>query len=636
MAASNSHRLLNAGVAVASLAGAWFAAPEGNAATVLGLNHIALASEFQGYLGGCTPANPDCMTTVPEMAQKATQDAGDLGATFFRVAITGYGPQTDAANASTLTWELAPWFNDIDNPNSLYWQNMINMFKYIDHKGVHLVPSFLFNPLAFPYYVRDAAHAVSELDCSTKGSLNSETIATMIQVPTSCSRMLLKRYINDFISHYKAYAVAANRHTVLFYEFGNETNLLADLDFVAGCAQANGAANCSAYGNFTTLDLNKFAADIIQTIKLDDPGAQVESGYAFPGPKAFGILQHPVVAPTWQWPATSDSEMQTETLLRILHGTQTNSSYPIAWPQVQPGLAGGCPIATANVQSCMFDIASGHIYHPQAGNQYWFTPTDGSCPVGAAGCDNWEKMVYSLTQIGIPAFVGEFGDQNSAAVGSNGTPSAALQSLVAAMQKYSTQIQYAAPWAWEFYGYPPAKKVAGQFRAMNVVKGSIAFSRVWDPLQPVSSNLEPEFTDGFNAWLTQAFGTHPNFVDTGMPPRVVLTSLCSQLPNTFTVYAAASARDRILNVSFAVTGLPVGVTLVQSPISVSTPTNSGTLGSIGYSATFAFAQPQQGTVSADVLVTATGRNGNSTTASQVIPILQNGQAAGALFCSYPR
>ena len=526
------------------------------------------------------------------MAKKALQDAGDLGAAFVRVAIDGYGPQTDAANASQLTWELAPWFNTIDDTGSAYWKNMTTMFAAMDRAGVRLVPSFLFNPFAFPYYVRDAAHAVSEMDCSTKGSLGSETIATMVRVPTSCSRTLLKRYITDFIGHYRAYAQAANSKTVLFYEFSNELNRLVDIDIAAGCAQANGMGNCTAYGDFTTLDLNTFAADIVQTIKLADPGARVESGYGFPGPKAWGILQHPVLAPPWQWPAVSDNEIQTETLMRILHGTQTNSSFPVAWPQVQPGVPGGCPTPNSDMRSCMFDIASAHIYHPAPGDQYWFTPTDGSCPAGATGCDHWEQMVYSLTQLGLPAVVGEFGDDDSAATDATGKPSVALQTLIAKMQQYSSQIQFAAPWAWESYGYPPVQKLAGAYQAQAVVYGSIAFSRTWDSTQPVPSNLEPGFTDGFDAWLQQAFGTAPLFADIAMTPRVILTGVCSHQANTFTVYAAATARDGVQNVSFGVTGLPNGVTLLPAPVAVSTPQSSDTLMSIGYSATFAFANPQ--------------------------------------------
>src|SRR5260370_11343900 len=166
------------------------------AATLLGANKSDLMLD---YVAPSPPAgaDPDGYRRVRRaMAKKSIEDARDAGLGFFRVAVTGYGP-TEFDNQVN---DLALWQNDPPR----FWAALDAMVDDLDAAGIRLVPSFVWNITQFPA----PGHA---------------TLAPFLHNPDAASRRLLGQFLRDFIGRYKA------RQTILFYELGNEMNLLADL-----------------------------------------------------------------------------------------------------------------------------------------------------------------------------------------------------------------------------------------------------------------------------------------------------------------------------------------------------------------------------------------------------------------------
>jgi hypothetical protein len=721
-------------------------------ATTLGMNHVALASEYQGYGGGCA-GTPGCQPTAQAIGQRAIQDAGNLGVKFLRVAVAGYGPTsyptgasfTGSISGTTLTvtavaagtlsvgqfvlaasndvlvstqitgtnaqdanvtgtggigtydvsiaqttaaaepmsaissgiacnghCDLDAWFN---NP-SFYWAQMEQMFDDLDSANVQIVASFLFNPSSWPAYQVYYPAAMPS-------GCGPETLVIMIDNPVSCSRALAKQYIVDFITHYLQHVAATNNHTVLFYEFGNELNLNTDL-----CIFGD---SCTAANNISTLQLNLFAADIISTIKAQDTSALVGSGYAFPRQSAFNLLQQP----QWTWSSPGNSpppdlnEDLTAGMIRILHGTQTNPYYYIQWPQVQPGITGGCPNGGA-ISTCSFDIVTAHLYQPpcvsyangsySGCDAYWFTsqtpttpyanlPAVAACPnydPTDANCDPWYKEVDALAISGSALnYVGELNDDDRGVL----TPN--LQNLVAEMGTYAGQLAYASPWDWEDYTGLPALAVPvsttciDQFGNMQttmtatIQQYGVGFFRNWDPrvafpqypdawstacpppgnpLPPLSANgtpsfnLEPGFTDMLNSFYQSWFNLGPTWNDPGTP-RLVITGACSIAPDTFTVFASASAFSGIGSVSFSATSS--GSTITQ--IASTTPAISGPTGSYGYSATLQFSPAPTAATPVAITATAVSNSGSTVTQNALANFYYAPGLAGIspILCFYP-
>src|SRR5712691_9420546 len=332
-------------------------------ATALGANKFDLMLD---YVAPSPPAgaNPEGYRRVRQaMAKKAIADAHDAGLTFFRVAVTGYSPVEFNTKAHDLTlWQSDP---------SRFWAALDAMFDDLDATGIRLVPSFIWNIAQFP-------------------ALGNDTIATFVRDPNAASRRLLAQFIRDFIARYK------ERQTILFYEMGNEMNLLADLD--------EHKRNCKrepcVWGNFTTADMNEFARDMVGLIKSSDPSRGITSGYSLPRPGATHLERRPQFAaggPDW----TPDTAAE---FARYLIATD------------EP-----------------FDIISIHVY-----------PEDQTRPSVRATGEHFDPIAESAKvarSAGKPLFIGEFGDPGGA------TPFMAhvLDEIV------RERVDYAAIWVWEFY-----------------------------------------------------------------------------------------------------------------------------------------------------------------------------------------
>ena len=199
------------------------------AAAGLGANKFDLMLD---YVAPSPPvgADPEGYGRVRQvMAEKAILDARDAGVGFFRVAVTGYSPvEFDSTRHDLTLWQSDPM---------LFWAAFDLMFDDLDRAGIGLVPSFVWNIGQFP-------------------ALGNDIIATFVRDPNAASRLLLAQFIEDFIGRYKA------RNTILFYEMGNEINLLADIDLHNNCK-----ADPCVWGNFTTAEMNEFARETVALIK---------------------------------------------------------------------------------------------------------------------------------------------------------------------------------------------------------------------------------------------------------------------------------------------------------------------------------------------------------------------------------
>lgn len=334
------------------------------AAGELGANKFDLAGQY-------TAPAPDGVDDAgyrlvrQAMAEKAIADARDAGLKFLRVGVTGYFPVNigDKRNA------LAQWQSD----PAAYWAGMDRMFDDLDRAGVRLVPSFLWQAGQF-------------------AALGKDSLETFVSDPKSPSRGLFTRYLGDFIGRY------GKRRTILFYELGNEMNLLADLDLHGRCPKDR-PPPC-VWNHFSTAEMNAFARDVVGQIKSLDPSRQVDSGYAIPRPAAAHLVRHPAYAPGGpDWTPDTPAEFR-DNLFSV------NQS---------------------------FDVISVHIYPGKENVRFGRTPGEEYKLV-----DDSEAAARQARK---PLFIGEFGDEHGA------TPFMTHMFDEIARQ----QVAYAAVWAWEFY-----------------------------------------------------------------------------------------------------------------------------------------------------------------------------------------
>jgi hypothetical protein len=334
---------------------------------VLGANKFDLAKQYEG-----TASNGDgssaYLAVTKAMGLKSIADAANNGFAFLRVSAAGYGPVTATQIDIQGANDLWLWMND----PAQYWSRLDAMYNDLDAHKMRLVPSFVWNPFQFP-------------------ALAGETLATMVANPSSKSRHLLTKYITQFIARYKS------RKTILFYELTNELNLEADIDIVGLCLADRGADNCTAYGNFTTAQMNEFAASLVATIRKLDPARQIGSGYALPRPAAYHLMGQPgfsLNGPDW----TPDTPSQFRSLIATTHAP--------------------------------FDLVSAHIY---PGDVRWGN---------AAGTEylTLDGVAAAASASGKNMYLGEFSDtSNSPFIATM------LQRLV------TDRVAYSSVWVWEFY-----------------------------------------------------------------------------------------------------------------------------------------------------------------------------------------
>jgi hypothetical protein len=218
-----------------------------------------------------------------DMARKAIEDARAAGLSFFRVAVTGYGP----SRIGDIHNDLALWQSD----PAKFWSFQDEMFDDLDRAGIRLVPSFVWNLAQFP-------------------ALTGDTITTFVTDPESNSRHLLNRFIADFITRYRS------RKTILFYELGNEMNLFADLNLKKKCPP--GVDKPCVWTSFTTDDMIRFSTREVTAIKALDPSRRVASGYAIQRPAAYHLRHQPEFAPSGpDW--TPDTPAEFDEYLREVH-----------------------------------------------------------------------------------------------------------------------------------------------------------------------------------------------------------------------------------------------------------------------------------------------------------------------------
>jgi hypothetical protein len=157
----------------------------------LGANAIYLMSSY-----GTVPEGDDAYRFVRrQMAKKAIRDARAAGLTFVRVGLTGFRPINFEDNIN----DLAVWQQD---PNR-FWAAAEEMFDDLDQAGIRLVPTLAWSIIQFP-------------------ALGGDDLLTFLRDPDCKSRVLLTRFVTDFVTRYK------NRPTILFYEMSNEWNLFSD------------------------------------------------------------------------------------------------------------------------------------------------------------------------------------------------------------------------------------------------------------------------------------------------------------------------------------------------------------------------------------------------------------------------
>lgn len=331
-------------------------------ATTLGANKFDLMLD---YVAPSPPsgASPDAYRRVRSaMGRKAISDARYAGLRFLRVAVSGFHPADLASKQN----DLALWQQD----PSRFWETVDRMFDDLDAMGMQLVPSLVWNIRQFP-------------------ALANDSIATFIRDPNSASRRLMARFVGDFIARYKG------RKTILFYEMGNELNLLADLDLEKKCQ-----TRPCIWSNITTADMNRFAREMVQLVKSLDPSRPISSGYSLPRSAAFHLEHRPQFSPTGpDW--TPDTRDEFASRLIAMN---------------QP-----------------FDIISIHVY-----------PADETRPSGRApraSFDPIRQAAVAARAAGKPLFIGEFGD-----------PAGATLFMKHVMDSIAREgIDFASIWVWEFY-----------------------------------------------------------------------------------------------------------------------------------------------------------------------------------------
>lgn len=257
----------------------------------MGVNMPNLLHEYLGRAPG-----------GPDDARAQLDAARAQGFTHARIIASGYWP-TDMSTGKGWLADKAAYFAAFDQ-----------LVSDARSRGIRLVPSLLFQIALFPDL---AGEPIGKL--FTKGS---------------AARALAEQYVTEVVSRYRG------GDAVLFWELGNELNLMADLDF-SGCDVCAGGPNnacgslapslgtpcrrtaadsffsCNACRGVSSAqeDLGEFTASMAALVKSLDPSRPFATGNAYPRPSAWHLAAHPCPACDW----TVDSPAEFAQALAQLH-----------------------------------------------------------------------------------------------------------------------------------------------------------------------------------------------------------------------------------------------------------------------------------------------------------------------------
>ena len=325
-------------------------------------------------------------------AQADMDAAVAQGVTFARFIASGFY----AGNMTTGNG----WLN---NPTA-YWAAFDALVADANARGLHLVPSMLWNIYLFP-------------------DMNSQP-AGQLFVPGSATRVMAESYLSQVVSRY------ASNDTILFWEMGNEFNLLADIDVTGQAGGPGGPAtrtaaddiySCNACRGVSTSqeDLGQFTSDIAALVRGLDPSRPFSSGNGYPRPAAWHLGYSP--CPACDWTPDSPSEYQQ---------------------------------ALAQISPVGVDLVSVHHY-PGPDNQRFGSPD----PMGIDLLAETQSIVQGM---GRQLYVGEYGQPGtgSPTCGSTTTDCAAMpfggDGTFAVTRRVMDalvfdQVPYASLWAWDFF-----------------------------------------------------------------------------------------------------------------------------------------------------------------------------------------
>jgi Bacterial Ig domain/Cellulase (glycosyl hydrolase family 5)/Divergent InlB B-repeat domain len=248
----------------------------------LGINQSTLAEWYQGIVAGCDFGNNHaaCVRLGQSLGLRSIQDAKDVGISYLRVVIAGFGVNTYGQTDDIMNlWRRHP---------TTYWSHMDEMFSDLNSNGIKIIPSFNWHPTRW---------AVA----------GNDTLADLLTNPQSQSYRLLTSYIHDFITRYR------NNPAIDMYELGNELNLSTDLNLFANqeCSDPQ-----SVFRNYSTNQLIGFQSRLAAFVRNLDPTHYIDSGDALPRSAAEHLRASPEwIAPDW----TADSQSQFQKHLGDIH-----------------------------------------------------------------------------------------------------------------------------------------------------------------------------------------------------------------------------------------------------------------------------------------------------------------------------
>lgn len=249
----------------------------------IGMNKFDLALQYVGRASG-GDGSPEYTRVTRAMARKAISDASHIGVTYFRIAVSGFGP-AQAGHPG----DLDLWLND----PSKYWASIDEMMADLQTANICVIPVLIWNKFQFP-------------------AMASEPLGALLHSVKSASWRLAERYIREFVTRYR------RSPNLLFYELTNELNLDVDLDMERNCRERKNPDECALVSNFTTSDMNGFSERLASLLRSLDNAHKISSGFALPRPAAEHLRRRP------QWSGkgadwTPDTAEEFEANLRDIH-----------------------------------------------------------------------------------------------------------------------------------------------------------------------------------------------------------------------------------------------------------------------------------------------------------------------------